>query len=200
MTSAELPGGKKGDAGVEPLSVQTIEELDRHFEGTYGKDKLAIVKASLYEQSGVLDGVDERVGGPSLREIREEYRLHAEAIAQKETLLGTVWRYTTNTVGFATDVVTAPFRWTWHAFTNYPVMTTLGIAALALGGTAAYLYYAGKIEEACAALGVPEVGKYFGAFKDAAQPTVDTPIVPGGGEAGIPGGTVAPSAPTTRPL
>lgn len=187
----ELPGGGRPNDAVEFPPLKSVDELDRHVEATYGADVLKTLRNSTGDQASVLEELHSQGLNGRAERLHELYNLHQQEFARKESLLGSVWEGTK-------EVVTAPFRWTWSAFKSHPVLTTAAIASLALGGTAAYLYYAGQLEAALTAVGADKVVAFFTETATELAPmTPDTPIVPGGGEAGIPGG--APSMPVEPP-
>jgi hypothetical protein len=127
----------------------------------------------------------------SAERVQELYRVHEQEFARKETMMGSVWNTTK-------EVVSAPFRWTWGAFKAHPVLTTAAVAGLALGGVGAYLYSAGQLEAVLSGVGLDSLSGYFTETVAQNAPlTPETPIVPLGGEAGLPGGSTLPSLPTT---
>lgn len=187
----EMPGGRMRDTGVEFPPVQTVEELDRHIEGTYGQDVLKTLKDSTMDQASALESLHKQGLNGRAERVQELYRVHEQEFARKETMLGSVWNTTT-------EVVSAPFRWTWSAFKSHPVLTTAAVAGLALGGVGAYLYSAGQLEAALTAVGAGKVTAFFSQTAAELAPlTPDVPIVPGAGEAGLPGGAVVPDVPPT---
>ncbi len=193
MTAAtqELPGGQAPDDAVEFPPLQTVEELDRHVEATYGPEVLRTLKDSTIGQGDVLEGLHKQGLNGRAERVQELYRLHEQEFGRKETLLGSVWDTTK-------EVVSAPFRWTWNAFKAHPVMTTTAVAALALGGVGAYLYSAGALESWLTGVGASNIAEFFtGAAEELAPLTPDLPIVPMGGEAGLPG--ALPSMPVEPP-
>lgn len=176
---------------VEFPPMKSVDELDRHVEATYGADVLQTLKSSTTDQAAALDALHEQGLNGRAERLHELYNLHQQEFSRKESLLGKVWEGTKETVS-------APFRWTWNSFKKHPVLTTAAVAGLALGGTAAYLYYAGQLESALTAIGADKVVEYFsGAATQLAPMTPDTPIVPGAGEAGLPG--AGPSMPVEPP-
>lgn len=187
----ELTKGGAPDAGVEFPSLKTVEELDRHVEATYGPEVLRTLKDSTADQADVLKQLhDQGLNGRAER-VQQLYRLHEQEFARKESLMGSVWDTTK-------EVASAPFRWTWSAFKSHPVLTTAAVAGLALGGTGAYLYYAGQLEAALTAIGAEKVAAFFTeTAAELAPMTPDLPIVEGAGEAGLPG--AAPSLPIEPP-
>jgi len=190
-STQEMPGGRMRESVVEFPPVKTVEELDRHIEGTYGQDVLKTLKDSTMDQASVLDSLHKQGLNGRAERVQELYRVHEQEFARKETMMGSVWNTTK-------EVVSAPFRWTWSAFKAHPVLTTAAVAGLALGGTGAYLYYAGQLEAALSAVGAEKVVAFFTeAAPQLAPLTPDTPIVPFGGEAGLPG--AAPSLPVEPP-
>lgn len=190
IATQELPGGAAPDS-VEFPPLKSVDELDRHVEATYGREVLNTLKTSNADQADVLRQLHDQGLNGSAQRVEQLYRLHEQEFARKETMLGSVWNTTK-------EVVSAPFRWTWGAFKSHPVLTTLGVAGLALGGTAAYLYYAGQLEAALTGIGLESLSGYFTETVAQNAPlTPATPIVPLGGEAGLPGGSTLPSLPTT---
>lgn len=152
MTSADRSVEKQ--PSLVPINrVASLEELDREFESRYGMEVLQTLKDSNLSQQQMVEELQRKhkLNGQS-EAIERTYRLHQQEFARKETLLGTTWRYTKNTVGFAADVVTAPFRWTWESFKRRPVLTTAAIAALII----AALYFTPTL--------APTAGEYGAAL------------------------------------
>ena len=183
MSTQELPGGKAPDMGVEFPALKSVEELDRHVEATYGPEVLKALKDSTMDQAGVLKSLHEQGLNGRAERVAELYRVHEQEFSRKQETLS-LWETTK-------EVVSAPFRAAYYAITEYPITTAVAATALALGGTAAYLYYAGQLEAALANVGLESLTGYFTQTVAQNAPlTPSTPIVPLGGEAGIPGGTV----------
>ena len=69
---------------------------------------------------------------------------------------------------------------------KHPVVTTLGVLALAAGGVAAGFYFAGSWEVLMANLGLKKVLDAAGAASELAPYTAPTDMLPGGGVLDIP--------------
>lgn len=184
-------GNRAGEMTVEFPPLQTLEELDQHVESTYGRDVNETLRRSIDDQVDVAEDLHAHGLNGRAEALQQTYQLHRQEFDRRESLLGKAWNTTK-------EVVTAPFRWTWESFKKYPVMTTVGVTALALSGVGAYLYYAGQLEAALTAVGAGKIASFFTETAAELAPlTPDTPIVPGMGEAGLPGGLPAPEAPPT---
>jgi hypothetical protein len=149
-TSATDIAGKNVNrlSTVEVPHLETLEELDTHFEQTYGPDVLKALKDSSVDQADVVRQLHAAGLNGRSEAVERTYRLHQQEFARKESLLGKTWRWTKEAAGTATDVVTAPFRWTWNSFKKRPVLTSAAIAALILAG----LYFTPTL--------APTVGEY----------------------------------------
>jgi hypothetical protein len=166
-TSATDLGGEKKLSTVEVPHLETLEELDAHFEHTYGPDVLRTLKDSNLDQAAMVEELHKYGLNGRSEAVEHTYRLHQQEFARKETLLGTTWRWTKNAAGFATDVVTAPFRWTWESFKQRPVVTTIAVLALAAAAIGGAYYLAGDIEGLFSKLGLSHLYGGLGADKAA---------------------------------
>ena len=174
--------------------VESLEKLDQIIERDYGKDVLAALKDSSADQADTVRKLKEAGLNGRSEAIERMYNLHRQEFDRKESLMSKAWKGTK-------EVLTAPFRWTWSAFKKHPVLTTVGVAALALGGAAGYLYYAGQLESALTAVGAEKVSSFFTkAAAKLAPLTAPTPIVEGAGEAGLGGASVGIDEATTTAM
>lgn len=161
MTSQQQgPEQPKKLSMVEVPHVETLEELDEHFERTYGPEVLRTLKDSSLEQQEIVEELHKYGLNGSSEAIERTYRLHQQEFARKETLLGTTWRWTKN-------VVSAPFRWTWQSFKRHPVLTTIGLLALTAAAIGGAYYLAGDIEGMFSKLGLSHLYGKLGADKAA---------------------------------
>lgn len=131
---------------VEVPHIESLSDLDAHFEQTYGPEVMTALKGSNNDQASVVAALHKAGLNGRSEAVERTYRLHQQEFARKESLLGKTWRWTKEAAGTAANVVTAPFRWTWESFKQRPVLTTIGVAALAAGGVAAGFYMAGEWE------------------------------------------------------
>jgi hypothetical protein len=185
----EITGGQTPERTLEFPPLRSVDELDRHVEGTYGTEVLTALKDSTSDQADVLRQLHESGLNGDAERVNELYNLHTQEFARKESLLGKTWDTTK-------EVVSAPFRYAWSSFKERPITTTLVGASLILGGTGAYLYSVGALESYLASIGAAHVGSFFSeAAAELAPLTPDLPIVPGAGEAGLPGGLPVPEGP-----
>ncbi len=145
-TSATDIAGNNRLSTVEVPHIESLEDLDIHFEQTYGPDVLKALKDSNLNQADVVNQLHTAGLNGRSEAVERTYRLHQQEFSRKESLLGTTWRWTKEAASTAGNVVAAPFKWTWESFKQRPVLTTVGVAALAAGGVAAGFYLAGEWE------------------------------------------------------
>ncbi len=157
MSSQQKQATKKKNLSiVEVPHVETIEELDEHFERAYGPEVLRTLKDSNLKQKEIVEELHKYGLNGSSEAVERTYRLHQQEFARKETLLGTTWRWTKN-------VVTAPFRWTWRSFKRHPVLTSIGLLALTAAAIGGAYYLAGDIEGLFSKLGISHLYGKLGA-------------------------------------
>ncbi len=159
-TSATDNGGDQQLSTVNVPHIESLEELDAHFEQTYGPDVLRTLKDSNLDQAAMVQELHKYGLNGRSEAVERTYRLHQQEFARKETLLGTTWRWTKNTAGFAADVVSAPFRWTWQSFKSHPILTTVGIAAIIV----AILYFTGPLAPTAGDFGAGLIESFKGVL------------------------------------
>ena len=171
---------------IEFPHLQSVEELDRHIETTYGPEVLTALRDSNKDQASMVEELHKYGLNGRSEAVEQMYRLHRQEFDRKETLLGTTWRWTKEAAGMAGNAIAAPFRWTYSSFKKHPILTTLGVAALVAGGFAGGYYLAGGWETFLATTGLDKVLAGAEAATELAPVVPDLPPLPGGGAYDIP--------------
>lgn len=166
---------------VDVPHIESLRDLDIHFEQTYGSDVLKALKDSNLSQADVVNQLHGAGLNGRSEAVERTYRLHQQEFARKESLLGKTWRWTKEAASTTAEVVAAPFRWTWNSFKAHPVLTTVGVAALAAGGVAAGFYMAGEWELLMSQIPGAAWTTASGVTEELAGATPATEALPGAG-------------------
>lgn len=132
--SATDIAGNNSSSIVEVPHIESLEELDAHFEQTYGPEVMTALKDSNSDQAGVVEALHKAGLNGRSEAVERTYRLHQQEFARKESLLGTTWRWTKEAANTTANAVAWPFRKSWEFAKKHPVVTSLAVAAAVAGG------------------------------------------------------------------
>jgi len=148
-------------------------ELKKYYEDTYGRPVVDALEQSIGDRKKSLDALSKSGLNGKAEGVMKEYLTYEQEFARQdklnETWMQKGWRKTKETAGEVLNVAAAPFRFAWRSFKKHPVLTTLAVTALAVGGVALGAYLTGNLEGMLSKVGLSHLYGAQGA-SEAAKP------------------------------